>query len=78
MSWAITQALIVLGYFELPDDERPDDLIWHHQERITEWFEAVTERRKNPDMEPIDSESFDVPVMKNEALEELIGGPGGN
>jgi hypothetical protein len=63
---------MVLGYFELPDDERPDELIWHHQERLTEWFEAVTERRKNPGMYPVDD--IEGPTMKNEYLEEIMGG----
>jgi len=48
--------------------------MWHHAERINEWFEAVKERRNNPDMEPINSEKFDVPVMQNELLAEVMGG----
>jgi hypothetical protein len=62
----------VLGYFELPDDERPDELFWHHSERLTEWFEAVSERRKNPDMQPIDDD-IQGPSMKNQYLEEIMG-----
>jgi hypothetical protein len=65
----------VLGFFELPDDERPPETMWHHQERISEWFEAVTERRKNPDMQ--DVEAFDGPTMKNQYLEELMGDKSG-
>lgn len=38
--------------------------MWHHNSRLKEWFEAVKERRKNPDQQPIDS--FDVPVMENQ------------
>jgi len=45
--------------------------MWHHSERVSEWFEAVSERRKNPDMEPV--EKFDVPVMQNELLAEVMG-----
>jgi hypothetical protein len=67
----LTQSLTVLGFFELPEDEIPPEEMWHHQERVKEWFEAMKERRKNPDMEPVDS--FDVPVMKNEALKDLMG-----
>lgn len=66
---------MVLGYFELPDDERPDVEIWHHGERLRDWFKAVEQRRKNPDQKPIDDESFDVPVMQNQdpMLDELRG-----
>lgn len=64
----------MLGYFELPDDERPPENIWHHGERLRDWFAAVTERRKHPDQKPIDDESFDVPVMRNELVEKAMGG----
>lgn len=67
----MTSALIVLGYFELPQDEIPPEEIWHHSERTNEWFEAVKQRRENPDMVPVDQ--FDVPTMKNEALAEMLG-----
>lgn len=49
---------------ELPEDELPPEEMWHHNSRLKEWFEAVKERRKNPDQQPIDS--FDVPVMENQ------------
>ena len=45
--------------------------MWHHSERTGEWFEAVKQRRKNPDMAPVDT--FDVPVMENEYLKEVMG-----
>lgn len=54
----------MLGYMELPEDELPPEEMWHHNSRLKEWFEAVKERRKNPDQQPIDS--FDVPVMENQ------------
>lgn len=60
LSMAITGALITLGYLELPEDEAPDESIWHHPERMEEWWEAVKERRKNPDMVPIENESADM------------------
>lgn len=53
------------------EDEMPPEEMWHHNERLEEWFAAIKERRENPDMQPIDS--FDVPVMKNELLEEIMG-----
>jgi len=59
---------------EMPDEERPPTNIWHHMERLTEWFEAVKERRKNPDMEPIGDYQGDGPMMRNEYLDEVMGG----
>ena len=60
---------------ELPEDEQPPEEIWHHGERMKEWFDAVKQRRKNPDMQPINAgEDADVPTMKNELLDELMGG----
>lgn len=52
---------------ELPEDELPPEEMWHHNTRLKEWFEAVKERRKNPDQQPI--ENFDVPVMANQDTE---------
>jgi len=44
---------VILGYAELPEAEVPDEDIWHHPERLEEWWEAVKQRRENPDMEPV-------------------------
>lgn len=43
--------------------------MWHHDKRLEEWFEAVKERRRNPDMQSV--EEFDVPVMENEFASEI-------
>jgi hypothetical protein len=59
----------VLGFFEMPEDESPPEEMWHNTARLSEWFKAVKERRKNPDMQPVDS--FDVPVMQNELTKKL-------
>lgn len=53
LSVAITKALILLGYMELPDDDQPDEKIWNHPEKLEEWFDMVKERRKNPNMEKV-------------------------
>lgn len=37
----------VLGWMELPEEEVPPQRIWHHEERLSEWFEAVTQKRKD-------------------------------
>lgn len=31
---------------ELTSDEIPPQNLWHHHERLEEWFSAVSERRK--------------------------------
>lgn len=64
---AISEALSVLGMLELPEDDQPDPSIWHHDERLREWFEALKHRRKNPgtELEPIDE---DDPAFTGNAL----------
>jgi hypothetical protein len=44
---------------------------------LNDWFEAVKERRKNPDMKPIDSYEGDGPMMRNQILDELTGAKNG-
>lgn len=45
---------MVLGYGELPEAEVPDENIWHHPERLEEWWEAVKQRREHG-LEPIET-----------------------
>jgi hypothetical protein len=47
MVWAISTAMGVLGWMELPEEEVPPRRIWHHEERLTAWFEAVDQKRKD-------------------------------
>lgn len=65
---------------EMLEEEQPPEEIWHHHERITEWFAAIRQRRQNPDMVPIEeSDESDNPLMiRNELVSELIGEPGGS
>lgn len=44
---AISAATTVLGMLDRPADEVPPDTIWHHQERLEEWFASVEQRRKD-------------------------------
>ena len=71
MTVAITAALQVLGYFELPENEVPDEDIWHHSKRLEEWFEAIKQRRENG-LQPID-EAEDSEMTGNEFARDLIG-----
>lgn len=40
---------------ELPSDEVPPEHIWHHPDRLEEWFAGVKQRRKDAasGMEPV-------------------------
>jgi len=44
---AINAATHVLGMLERPEDEIPPPAIWHHSERLEEWFASVEQRRKD-------------------------------
>ncbi len=44
---AISAAMGVLGWFELPEDQVPPEEYWHSTELITEWFEAVKRRQSD-------------------------------
>lgn len=71
---AISNALVALGYLELPEADQPPEEIWHHNERLQEWFKAVKQNRENPGMEPIEEVDDDDPtMMRNELLAELMG-----
>lgn len=56
---------------ELPEDEVPDEKIWHHPERLEEWFEAIKQRREHG-FEPIPQDDED--MTGNELTRELMGG----
>lgn len=67
---AITAAMVVLGYFELPDDEQPKQSIWHDPQRLEEWFDAVKQRRETGH-QPIEADDAD--MTGNTLTRELIG-----
>lgn len=72
MTVAITAALQVLGFFELPDDEVPDENIWHHASRLEEWFEAIKQRRESGLQQPIDQVE-DADMTGNQLARDLLG-----
>ena len=72
MSVAITAALVVLGYYEMPEEDQPDENIWHHPQRLEEWFAAVKQRRENG-MEPID-QGEDTDMESNALVREMMEG----
>lgn len=61
-----------LGFYELPEEEQPDELIWNHQERLDEWFKQVKEDRKHPNKKKAHDEEWeDVDLDQNEHTAEL-------
>ena len=42
---AVSAALQVLSFSELPEDEVPPRNIWHHNERLDEWWKSVKQKR---------------------------------
>lgn len=71
LSTAVTKAMIILGYFEMMDDDRPDESIWNHQERLDEHFELVKQRRDNPNHEIIDKREWEeADLEQNELADE--------
>lgn len=57
---------MVLGFFELPDDEQPPHTIWHDEEAIAEWFEEVDRKRKERSGGPGSERVESVPMDDNE------------
>lgn len=45
----------------------PPELIWHHDSRLEQWWDAVQENRKNPGSAPADTDS---PQTENELAKE--------
>lgn len=71
---AITIALMTLGFYEMPESDQPPEEIWHHGERLEEWFKAVKYRQEHPNMEVIEDEVEtidDGTTIKNELMDEL-------
>ncbi len=68
LSMAVTRALIVLGYFELPDDETPDESIWGHPEKLEAWFDEVKSKRNNPGSERVSNAEWEQAELEQNEL----------
>lgn len=40
--------MAILGYWEMPEEDVPPEEYWGDDEAIREWFEAVKQRRRDP------------------------------
>ena len=68
---AVSHALTVLGWYELPADDQPDESIWLNNEALDDHFRRVKERYKSGSgMESIE----DVPESQNEFTRDLRKG----
>jgi hypothetical protein len=57
-----------------PDDV-PDERIWHHPERLEEWFEAVKQRQQHG-FESVPGADEEPGMTGNALVRDLIGDPG--
>ena len=65
---AISHALTVLGWYELPADDQPDESIWLDSEALDDHFRRIKDRySRDSGMEPIE----DVPDAQNEFTRDL-------
>lgn len=74
LSQAISQALMILGYYELPENEQPDESIWSHPEKLEDWWESVKRNRETPGMEKIDNDYSGDDFMSNQLAEDFKEG----
>lgn len=44
---AISAAMSVLGWFELPEDQVPPEEYWQSPALVEDWFKAVKQRQEN-------------------------------
>lgn len=58
----------ILSYWELPEEDQPNERIWGDDEALSAWFEMVKERRKarSRGEEPMEQ----VPQVTNDLAKE--------
>jgi len=71
---AISAAMVVLGFFELPAEDQPPEHYWHSRELVDEWFVSVKARyeRKAKGLESIET-SVSEDDFVNEEVAALRG-----
>lgn len=66
----------MLGFLELPDDERPPEEYWHSSDAINEWFEAVKQKRADKysgiEAVPDPGEDDDAEMTGNSLARDLL------
>jgi hypothetical protein len=69
---AIRIALMVIGFDELDEDERPPKRIWLDATRMEAWFKEIRRRRKEK-YSGKGSGEIDDPVQNRAALDLIVG-----
>lgn len=65
--------MTVLGYFDAEREEDiPDEHIWHHPDRLREWFEAVKQRHRDG-FESVPAADEEPGMTSNTLTKDLIG-----
>lgn len=58
---AVSKAMQILGYFEMPEDEQPDASIWNQPEKLDAWWDEIKAARNDPNKKSkIEWESADL------------------
>lgn len=70
---AIRQALVILSFGELPDDERPPKRIWNDGEALKDFFDEVKRRRDEKYGDRKGPGPIEDPVQNDAARSLLVG-----
>lgn len=72
---AVSAAMSVLGWFELPEDQVPPEEYWHSPDLVDEWFKAVKARQgdRKRGFESIEDPEGDEPDYVDEEVAALRG-----
>jgi hypothetical protein len=65
--------MVVHGWLEQPEEDIPPEEIWHHSERLEEWFESVKQRREDGGSGRGHEVIEDAPMTQNDLTAEVIG-----
>lgn len=63
---------MVLGFWELPEEDQPSEELWGDDDALSAWFEYVKQRRKEK-YGGGDTDT-EVPQTQNEYVKEMLGG----
>lgn len=66
---AISAAMTVLGWFELPEDDVPPERYWHSTDLLDEWFAAAKRRRAD---RAKGVESIEMPEGEDDFVDEEV------
>ena len=67
--------MTVLGLLELPEEDVPPEEIWHSEDRMKEWFDAIKQRREDKarGFDPVPDADEEEDMTENAAVADLLG-----